>query len=158
MNTIVHFQVWQKLNYFSKVQIFLNYLQFPLKVFLNIFLIVKLHRIPKVPILNFSPLPLFFLQAFNASMSSYSFLQYIHQMKLMTRKQWAWFLPMIFSSNQHPCTCCFPFQLLLLHHHYHKVLQQSQGHKLCFIGTWEHEGLALEGFSYMTIFGDMMPA
>ncbi len=116
---------------------------------------LKLHRTPKIPSLNFSPLPHVFLQAFNASMSSYSFFQYIHQRKLMTRKQWAWLLPMIFSSHQHPCTYCFPLQLLLLHHHRHKVLQWSRAHKLCFTGTWEHEELALESFSYKLAFGDM---
>jgi hypothetical protein len=26
---------------------------------------------------------------------------------------------------------------------------------LCFTGTWEHEGLALENFSYKIAFGDM---
>jgi len=31
-----------------------------------------------------------------------------------------WFFPMIFSSHQHPCTRCFPLELLLLHHHRHK--------------------------------------
>jgi hypothetical protein len=40
---------------------------------------LKLHRIPKIFNLNFSSLPQVFLQAFNASMSSYSFRQYIHQ-------------------------------------------------------------------------------
>jgi len=65
---------------------------------------------------------------------------------------------MIFSSHQRPCTYCFPLQLLLLHHHCHKVLQWSQAHKLCFTRTWEHEGLALENFSYKIAFGDMAPA
>jgi len=72
----------------------------------------------------------------------------------MTRKQWAWLLPMIFSSHQHPYTYCFPLQLLLLHCHRHKVLQWSQVYKLCFTRTWEHEGLASESFSYMITFGN----
>jgi hypothetical protein len=39
-----------------------------------------------------------------------------------------------------------------------KVLQWSRAHNLCFTGTWEHEGLALESFYYRTSFGDTAPA
>jgi len=65
---------------------------------------------------------------------------------------------MIFSSHQHPCTCYFPFQLLLLHHHCHKVLQWSQGLWMCFTRIWEHEGLGLESFFYKIAFGNTTSA
>jgi hypothetical protein len=47
---------------------------------------------------------------------------------------------------------------LLLHHHYHKVLQWSRAHKLCFTGTWEHEGSTSKSFSYKIAFRNMAPA
>ncbi len=121
---------------------------------------LKLHRIPKIPSLNFSPLPHVFLQAFNASMSSYNFFQYIHQRKLTTMGMAPSHDFFFSSTSLHIlfCTYCFPLQLLLLHHHHHKVVQWSRALKLCFTRTWEHEGSTLESFSYKIAFKDMAPA